>query len=239
MPLNYTTMKYVFFAIAMSLTAVSSAQNLKFEGKLTGLTADTKVILSDLMGEKFHDTATVGTDVFSFDRQLPGAGLYVLRVGLIGKNPENRTLYLDNGKVVLSGERSHLKEAELSGEKSYMKDWLEFDRILQEEPVFALQKRQNDTVIMLAGKTGSYEGLFADTAFARRSMEIYPLVEKKKLEVAKGWLAAHPDSDINAYIIYKYLAHSFREDELKYALAKLSPASRRSLIGKKLIEGSK
>ena len=232
-------MKYSFFAIVMSVTLGASAQNLKFEGQLSGLTADTKVILSDMMNKKFHDTATVSNNRFEIDCTLPGAGLYVLRVGLIGKKPESRVFYLDAGKVSLKGERGSLKKAELSGEEPYMKDWLLFDHISQNDPILSLQKRQNDTVIMLAGRTGSYAGMFADTAFVKRSMATYPLVDAKKIELAKTWLAQHPDSDINAYIIYKYLRYSMDPGELKEAIAKLSPGSRKSLLGKILIAGGR
>ena len=225
-------MKYILFVIMTSLTLGAYAQNLKFEGKLAGLTANTKVILSDLMNKRFHDTATVSNNSFAFDCKLPGAGLYVLRVGLVGRKPENRTFYLDAGKVVLKGERGSLKKAELSSEDPYMKDWLQFDQIMQNEPVLALHKRQNDTVIMLAAKTGSYEGLFADTAFSNRSMAVFPLVEAKKIELAKAWLSEHPKSDINGYIIYIYLRRSLDENELKQALDALSPVARKSILGK-------
>ena len=85
---------------------------------------------------------------------------------------------------------------------------------------------------MLAAKTGSYKGLFADTAFSNRSLALYPLVAAKKIEPAKTWLSKHPKSEINAYIIYKYLRKSLGQIELKQALETLSPAARKSLLGK-------
>ncbi|SDK65590.1 protein of unknown function [Pedobacter sp. ok626] len=232
-------MKYFFLAFTMSVALAGHAQNLKFEGELSGLTADTKVILSDMMKKKFHDTATVQSNAFSFDCKLPGAGLYVLRVGLIGKKPENRILYLDAGNVTLKGERGKLKNAALSGDEPYMKDWLKFDDIQRNDPILARQKRENDTVIMLAMKTGSYDGLFSDTAFVKRSGATYPLVSAKKIELAKTWLAENPNSDINAYVIYKFLRMELSDEEMKRAMEKLSPASRNSLIGKKLISGGR
>ncbi len=162
----------------------------------------------------------------------PGAGIYVLRVGLVGQSPENRTFYLGGGKLLLKGKRGSLKEANLSSEESYIKEWLQFDQILQNEQILALHKRQNDTIIMLAAKTGSYKGLFADTAFSNRSLALYPLVAAKKIELAKTWLSKHPKSEINAYIIYKYLRKSLGQTELKQALETLSPAARKSLLGK-------
>lgn len=228
-------MKYSLFAIAMSVSLYTSAQNLKFDGTLAGLTADTKVILSDMMDLKFHDTASVSVDRFILNTKLPGAGLYVLRVGLVGKSPEHRVLYLDSGTVALAGERGNLKAAELTGQANYMKDWLKFDHIVQNDPILALQNRQTDTVIILAGKTGSYDGMMADTGFVRRSSETYPLADAKKIELAKAWLVQYPDSDINAYIVYKYLRWKLTDEELKKILAQLNPAARKSLIGKILL----
>ncbi|QDW24149.1 DUF4369 domain-containing protein [Pedobacter sp. KBS0701] len=228
-------MKYSLFAIAMSVSLYASAQNLKFEGTLAGLTGDTKVILSDMMNVKFNDTASVSTDRFILDTKLPGAGLYVLRVGLVGKSPEHRVLYLDSGTVKLAGKRGNLKAAELTGQTNYMKDWLKFDRIIQNDPILALQNRQTDTLIILAGKTGSYDGAMADTGFVRRSSETFPLADAKKTELAKAWLVQNPDSDINAYIIYKYLRWKLTDEELKRAIAQLNLAARKSLIGKILL----
>ncbi len=230
-------MKYSLFAIAMSVSLCASAQNLKFKGTLAGLSADTKVILSDLMGLKFHDTATVRLDRFIFNTKLPGAGLYVLRVGLVGKNPEHRILYLDSGTVDLVGKRGNLKAAELKGQENYMKDWLKFDHIVQNDPILALQNRQNDTTIILTGKTGSYDGLMADTGFVRRASETYPLAVAKKIELAKAWLVQYPNSDINAYIVYKYLRRKLNDEELKKTLAQLNPAARKSVVGKILLSG--
>ncbi|AOM79348.1 hypothetical protein BFS30_20550 [Pedobacter steynii] len=223
----------------MSVALAGNAQILKFEGELSGLTAGTKVILSDMMKQQFHDTAKVRNNAFAFECKLPGAGLYVLRVGLVGKSPESRIFYLDAGNVSLKGERGKLKKATLSGDEPFMKDWLRFDHIQQNDPILSRQKRENDTVIMLAMKTGSYDGLMSDTAFVRRSSATYPLVDAKKIALARTWLAENPNSDINAYIIYKYLRRDFTEEEMKRALDKLSPASRNSLIGKTLITGGR
>lgn len=188
-----------------------------------------------MMNVKFNDTASVSTDRFILDTKLPGAGLYVLRVGLVGKSPEHRVLYLDSGTVKLAGKRGNLKAAELTGQTNYMKDWLKFDRIIQNDPILALQNRQTDTLIILAGKTGSYDGAMADTGFVRRSSETFPLADAKKTELAKAWLVQNPDSDINAYIIYKYLRWKLTDEELKRAIAQLNLAARKSLIGKILL----
>lgn len=231
-------MKKYFLLLFMAWTSSVCAQKLIIKGNLSGLTSDTKVILSDLMQQSFHDTASVSQDAFLINCTLPGAGLYVLRIGLIGQQPEHRMLYLDKGMVEIKGTRGQLSKSEIKSTDVYMKDYLKFEQSLQNHPEFTLKKLLTDTVFMLTAKTGSYAGLFAQPEVSERFLAADRAARMKTIELAKQWLLKNPNSTINAYIIQKYLNERSELNDRKSAIAKLSPAAKKSLIGKMLLSGT-
>jgi hypothetical protein len=228
-------MKNFLFLFMLFFIGSTQAQELTLKGNLIGLTANTKVILSDLMGQKFHDTATVSNNSFLFNCKLPGAGVYVLRVGLVGQKPEHRIFYLDAGVVSLTGLRGELKKAAVSSQDLYMTDFLSFESSLKNQPEFISQKLLADTVIMRTAETGSYAGLFAQPGLSERFLAADKKAADKKVELGKQWLSKNPNSTINAYIIHKYLRDSFDEKLLIQSVKALNTSARNSLIGQKLV----
>lgn len=235
-------MKIIPLFILVLTAITTNAQELEFTGELKDLQPGTKVILtdlrprSDLKGKRFHDTAVVSNDAFRFKTKLPGAGIYVLRIGLIGQNPEHRTLYLDAGIVRLTGKRGELKKAVVSGNDGYMKDYTRFTEIMESQEVFGRKKAIYDTAMALMASTGSYEGLFKDKAFLERETKVDQEARDKTLEIAWRWLEENPASDINAYVIYTYLARQDGDKRYKAAMEKLSPSARKSFPGKMLTD---
>jgi len=224
-------MKYILLNVLLLVTLLASGQKLDFTGEIAGLQKGTKVILSDLMGKRFHDTALVNDYMFKFDTKLPGAGIYVLRIGLIGQEPEHRKFYLDAGKVKLVGRRGELKKATISSDAPYMKDYIRFTDLMEGQEVFARKKAISDSAIMRAAETGSYEGLFKHPDLVQRLLDVDREAAAKAMEVARQWLSQNPHSDINAYVIYIYLRRQKDDKAVKAALVKLSPSARKSLPG--------
>lgn len=234
-------MKIISLAILLSLAISAHSQDFELTGNLEDLQANTKVILTDLRpnselkGKRFHDTAVVSNGVFRFRTKLPGAGIYALRVGLTGQHPEHRTLYLQAGKLQLTGKRGELKKAILSSNVASMKDFIRFMEKMDKEEVFARQKKQYDTAMMLMAQTGSYEGLFKDTALLQRQTKLNQEASEKTLELAWRWVEENPASDINAFVIYTYLRRQDDDSRYKKAMEKLSPSARKSFPGKILL----
>lgn len=229
-------MRYILLNAFLLATFCVSGQTLDFTGRLTGLQKNTKVILSDMMGKQFHDTAMVDEDRFEFNTRLPGAGIYVLRVALIGQNPEHRTFYLDAGKVQLTGKRGDLKKAVITSNAPYMKDYIRFMEIWHRQEIFAREKLISDSAIMRAAETGSYEGLFKHMDLVDRMFKVDKEAANRTVELASQWISENPKSDINAYLIYTYLRRNMEEEDLKKALDNLSPAARKSLPGKMMMD---
>lgn len=228
-------MRKLFFIVGLLGASTAFAQNFSLKGELSGLDPNTKVILSDLNGKKFHDTATVTHNNFQIDCQLPGAGIYVLRVGLVGQEPEHRVFYLENGSVRLKGVRGKLKSVLIESEDAYMKDFESFTEGIEQAPVVQTKKILGDSIILLSGRTGSYQGAFDQPGLIDRFVNASQKVEDLKVNKAKEWLAAHPDSDINAYVIYTYLRETFNSTELKAQLAKLNNNALKSLPGQYML----
>ena len=102
--------------------------------------------------------------------------------------------------------------------------------------VFGRKKAIYDTAMALMASTGSYEGLFKDKAFLERETKVDQEARDKTLEIAWRWLEENPASDINAYVIYTYLARQDEDKRYKAAMEKLSPSARKSFPGKMLTD---
>ncbi|WP_442591237.1 DUF4369 domain-containing protein [Pedobacter sp. AW31-3R] len=232
-------MKYILLNVLIFSAFFVNAQELEFTGELSGLQKNTKVILTDLRSlksnsteKRFHDTAEVNDGMFKFKTKLPGAGMYLLRVALIGQNPEHRKFYLEAGKVRLQGKRGELNKASLTSDAPYMKDYIRFTGMMDGEEVFARKKALTDTSMMRMAETGSYDGLFNTPGLLEKLMKVEKEATDKSMEIAANWISAHPNSDINAYVIYTYLRDKTGDKTVKLGLSKLSPAARRSFPGK-------
>lgn len=239
-------MKYFLLNVLLFSAFLVHAQELEFTGKLSGLQENTKVILTDLRSmryqsaeKRFHDTAVVSDGTFRFKTMLPGAGMYLLRVALIGQNPEHRKFYLDGGKIQLEGTRGNLNKATLSGDAPYLKDYIQFTEIMAAPEVFARKKALTDTSMMRMAETGSYDGFFNTPGLMDKLMKVEKEATDKSMEIATNWITAHPGSDINAYVIYTYLNNKMEDKTVKLAISRLSPAARRSFPGKIVLNTKK
>lgn len=235
-------MRYRLLTLMLLSSFFVNAQELEFTGKLSGLQKNTKVILTDLRSlkanspeQRFHDTALVSDGLFKFKTVLPGAGMYLLRVALIGQNPEHRKFYLDGGKVQLEGKRGGLNEATLSSDAKYIKDFVLFTDIMDRAGVFARRKALKDTAMMRMAETGSYDGYFNSPGLRDRMSKVEKETIAKATEIAMNWIIEYPNSDINAYVIHTFLRSKTSDKIVKDAIAKLSPSARRSFPGKMLI----
>ncbi|EDM36500.1 hypothetical protein PBAL39_24570 [Pedobacter sp. BAL39] len=235
-------MRYILLNVLLFLSFLAKAQELEFSGKLDGLQENTKVILTDLRSlksnsteKRFHDTAVVSDGMFKFKAKLPGAGLYLLRVALIGQNPEHRKFYLDGGKVQLDGQRGALNKAILTSDAPYMRDYIRFTEVMDAPEVFARKKALTDTSMMKMAETGSYDGFFNTPGLMDKLMKVEKEARDKSTEIAAKWIADHPGSDINAYVIQTYLGNDMDDKAVKQAILKLSPGARRSVPGKILL----
>lgn len=215
-------MKYVLLIIAfLGVSTTFAQQTVTVTGKIGSLEKGDKVYLRQLPSGGRVDSVIVDGKSFSITTPVEKAGLYSLQTTGSGKG--SILLYLQEGRVNIKGK--DMEALHFSG-SPFIKDFDQFTQLYKDHPLLKKYMEISDRYSEAVRKK--------DTALRAKIIAevraISSSVDSVRTALANAWMEKHPQSDINAYVLYMHLRRKKTNDELQQMLDGLSAAAKNSVL---------
>lgn len=198
--------------------AASTAKAVTITCKIANLPNDSLVRLMEPYSGEL-DSAVVKNHSFQFNREMAkGGSIYILQVGTVTEINKGILVYLEDGKMAITGKGDDFKDATYTG-SVWVKEWQEvMDMIDTEKPEnkrFAeLEKKYNQA--KLVGDEDAVE------KYEKEGSEIRDNQHKQITE----WIKQHPNSGVSGYLLTVYIPKQSDKDELYAGLGEHAKSSR-------------
>ncbi|WP_158267051.1 TlpA disulfide reductase family protein [Chitinophaga niastensis] len=220
-------MKKILLGLALCSTFAANAQkkNLELTAKIAGLPNNTVVYLWGPLTEKTDSTYTKDGG-FSFDVDMSGGGsTYILQVG--GADSQGTVLYLEAGKVNITGKGPYFKNAKYTG-SPFVADWMDVSANILDGDTCVSQKQAAEDQLMAAQSIGDTEA--AHAAEAKKTA-----LKKREVDASLLWINKHPNSGVASYLINVYLSDAMPRADLVALINKLGPDAKNTFTIKKMM----
>lgn len=216
--------------ISFGLAQGGLAQEILIKGKIRGLDKNEFIYLRQpILGQEPVDSVLARNGRFQFRRQLPEGDFFFLQAG-----GNSLLLYLQPGKVKITGIKQRLTKAKLSG-SSFIKDFVLYNKQMAANPY--IKQLEATGAKLEDAKKAKDDKLLNELTIERDTLR------KKSASVRNTigaeWLTNHPQSDINAFVLY---FHPFRREApelLQARIAGFSENARNSAVGQLLLEAAR
>jgi peroxiredoxin len=224
-------MKKLILIAALSLPILASAQTDTFtiEGKVSNPASQSKAyLIYRAAGKNVIDSAELKDGGFSFSGKVTvptSATLTLAHTGSglrsIGKNPDNYTLYLDQGTVVVNVKDS-IKNATISGAKLSV----EYVKYIRTFSAQTLALGELDKIWAASTAEQKKEG---SLALSLRT-KLAPIAEAKQ-KIQRDYIQKSPDSYFSLMAIKEIAGSPFDADKVDPLFGKLSAGLKSSIAG--------
>ncbi|RAJ83189.1 peroxiredoxin [Chitinophaga dinghuensis] len=220
--------KGLFLGLALCTAMGASAQKrLQLDVTIKGLPEGDSVFLWAPLPQHI-DTAVVKNGHFRFDRDMSEGGTtYILQVGTSGKQEHGTFMYLEAGKVNITGNGPYFKDATYTG-SPFVADWVDIQKniISMNAPIEA--KRET-----LYKKLETAVNLGDQDAVNALQTEVNKL-EQPMLMASWDWIMKHPNSGAASFLINANFGQKLSKGEFQDLMVKMGPEVKNTFTIKKM-----
>lgn len=220
-------MKKMISAISIALMAASVVHGegrLNLSVSIDGLPEHQIVYLYGI-NSKIFDSTTIANHAFSFDKDIKKGDMFIIQVGRNGDSPRQTILYLEPGKVGITGQGPYFEGAKYTG-AAYLQEQKELDMMMK------------DTLRFKGGLTLDQDILEAYKVGDKERLLELALTKKEYDSIKKGlgeqWLMAHPNSPVSAAVLSFFIQGHVPMDSLCWYLARLGPGAKNNFLADQL-----
>ncbi|MBV8255539.1 MAG: AhpC/TSA family protein [Chitinophaga sp.] len=220
--------KGLFLGLALCTALGANAQKrLQLDVNIKGLPEGDRVYLWAPLPQ-VTDSAFVKNGHFSFDVDMSRGGTtYILQVGSSGDPNQGVVLYLEAGKMNITGKGPYFKDAVYTG-SPFVADWTDIDKNVMPQLTAAGTKKE-----ALEAKLGTAVSLGDQEAATAIQKEISQMMTPA-LNTCVEWVNKHPNAGAGSFLINAYLSQYMSRDEMKDLLTKLGPDARNTFTIKRM-----
>ncbi len=221
--------KRILLGIAMCAAFSANAQKrLQLDVDIKGLPeGDTAFLWAPL--PQVTDTAIVKNGHLSFNVDMSRGGTtYILAVNPEGKEERGVVLYLEAGKMKITGNGPYFKDAVYTG-SPFVADWVDISKnIIPQMQALSTRREALDTKLANAVQLGDEE---AKADIVKQINELSAPVMNASYE----WVKKHPNSGAGSFLINAYLAQSLDKYGLKDLIAVSGPELKNTFTIKRMM----
>ncbi|WP_160710783.1 TlpA disulfide reductase family protein [Chitinophaga solisilvae] len=208
-------------------SAEAASQRLEMNVRIKGLPEGDTVLLWGPLPNTV-DTAYVKNGSYHFNIDMSQGGTtYVMQVGLDGNEQHGTFLYLEAGKMDITGDGPYFKNVKMTG-SPFVADWMDLYHNLLENDT--LGKQKND----LENRMSDAQAVGDNDAFNTAAATLQG-INRKIVEGARKWVVEHPNSGVSSFVLNALLSSAMSSTELKDIISKLGPNARNTFTIKKMM----
>lgn len=214
-------MKKLFCMAALALALGAKAEGrLQLTGTIVGLPDGNMVHLWGI-NNKERDSTLIVNHSFKFDKVMKKGDLYIIQVGEDLVEGHGALMYLDAGKVSITGFGPYFQGATFSG-PAYVQDYLALDKMMYDSVTFKGDGTLEADLTM-AKSVGDMDRF--------KELEVlWSTYRKERLELAQKFVLDHPNSPVSAFAIDIFIYGADRSDLARESLDKMTPEAKNSTI---------
>ena len=223
-------MKKMMLGLSLCVAFGANAQKrLDLNVKIPGLPNGDTVILWGPLANTV-DTAIVKNNTIHFDKDMTAGGsTYIMQVGNDGNDQHGTFLYLEAGKMNITGNGPYFKNTVMTG-SPFVADWVDISKNVVGNDTLSVQKTALEAKINAANLIGDAEA--ANAAFGELTA-----LNKREVDACLKWINSHPNSGAASFLINAYLANAMDKNELVTLINKMGPDVQNTFTIKKMLTG--
>lgn len=202
----------------------SALNKVTIDGTIQGLPAGTRVYCYPMIDRAQTDSVESVAGGFSLTVEVPEGDQYILQLGSKRQNGTIALLYLDKGRLTVTGPGPMLADAVISGTPA-MSDYNAYRDYIKRSP-------------LMTGRDSLYK--LANDLFTRKDTAGYKALEPEleridsiNTELTKTWLLEHPASPV-ASLILSFQLGRLDLDKREAIYKQLAPAAKNNAPAKRL-----
>jgi len=219
------TRNFLFFLLTASSLgawaqqpASSAAKSVVITCKIANLPNDSVVKLMEPYSGEL-DSVVVKNHSFQITHDIPkGGSVYILQVGTVMEVNKGIVIYLEEGKMAITGKGIDFKDATYAG-SGWVKEWQEVMDMTDAE------KPENKRFAELEQKYGQAKQVGDEDAVEKYEKEGSELRATQQGQF-KEWIKQHPNSGVSGYLLTVYIPKQSDKDELYAGLGEHAKSSR-------------
>lgn len=223
-------MKRIMLGLSLCVAFGANAQKrLDLNVKIPGLpNGDTVVLWGPLTNTV--DTAIVKNNSIHFDKDMTAGGsTYIMQVGNDGNEQHGTFLYLEAGKMNITGKGPFFKDAVMTG-SPFVADWVDISKNILVGDTLSTEKDALTNRMNAASQIG-------DADAANEALNAINALNKSQVDACLKWINNHPNSGVSSFLINAYLAPAMGRDDLVALINKLGPDVQNTFTIKKMLTG--
>ncbi|HEY9259365.1 TlpA disulfide reductase family protein [Chitinophaga sp.] len=221
-------MKKVMLGLSLCVAFGANAQKrLDLTAKIPGLpNGDTVVLWGPLT--QTVDKVVITNSSFHFDVDMKdGGSTYILQIGKDEKEDRGIVLYLEAGKVNITGKGPNFKNMVMTG-SPFVADWVDVNKTVRAVDTLNAQKEALSNKVLAAQQIG-------DADAAREANEALSALNQNEVVASLKWINSHPNSGVCSFLINAYLSNNIPKKDLLGVIEKLGPDAKNTFTIKKMI----
>lgn len=192
-------MKKIMLGLSLCVAFGANAQKrLDLNVKIPGLpNGDTVILWGPLTNTV--DTTIVKNGTIHFDKDMTAGGsTYIMQVGSDGNEQHGTFLYLEAGKMNITGKGPYFKDAVMTG-SPFVADWVDISKNTFLGDTMFAEKDALTNRMNAANQIG-------DADAAKEALNALNALNKTEIDACLKWINSHPNSGAASYLINAYLA---------------------------------
>ncbi|NIG55025.1 TlpA disulfide reductase family protein [Chitinophaga sp. Cy-1792] len=220
--------KRMLLGLALCTALSANAQKrLQLDVNIKGLPeGDTVVLWAPLPNHV--DTAIVKNGHFTFDRDMSEGGTtYIMQIGKNGKQEQGTVLYLEAGKMSITGNGPFFKDAVFTG-SPFVADWLDIrNNILPMNDAIAARKQELYAKLEKAVSLGDEEAM-------KNLQHDLNQLEVPMAKACYDWVVKHPNAGAGSFLVNAILNNKLSSEEYKDLMTKVGPEVKNTFTIKRM-----
>ncbi|MGO4294479.1 redoxin domain-containing protein [Chitinophaga sp. RAB17] len=220
-------MKKIMLGLSLCVAFGANAQKrLDLNVKIPGLpNGDTVVLWGPLTNTV--DKAVVANGAFHFDVDMKdGGSTYIMQVGNDGNDQHGTVLYLEAGKMNITGKGPYFKDAVLTG-SPFVADWVDISKNILDGDTLGAQKDALANKMAAASQIGDAEA-------AQEANVALMALNQREVDASLKWINSHPNSGVCSYLVNSYLSALPKRDVMNI-IDKLGPDAKNTFTIRKMM----
>lgn len=221
-------MKKILLGLGFFAAFGANAQKrLDLNVKIAGLpNGDTVLLWGPLT--KTLDTTVVKNGAIHYNIDMSNGGsTYIMQVGLDGNDKHGTVLYLEEGKMNITGKGPYFEGAQMTG-SPFVADWVDISQNF-------LYNKDNKESVALQQKLEAASAI-GDADAAREAKAALDEINKKDVAAALKWINAHPNSTAGSFLINAILGVAMDKSQLLDVINKTGANVQNTATIKKMVK---
>lgn len=220
--------KGMLLGLAFCTAFTANAQKrLQLDVKIKGLPQGDTVFLWGPLTNTI-DTGYVKNDHFSINADMSqGGSTYILQIGTNGKQEQGTFLYLEAGKINITGNGPFFENATYTG-SPFVADWVDIRKNVLSKETGAAEIEALQAKLENATKLGD------EDAQAQIKAEMNKLMQPMS-EAALDWVKKHPNAGASSFLINAQLSQVLSKEDIKDLMTSLGPDAKNTFTIKKMM----